>query len=280
MFNLCLEKLQKDRRKDTLKVCRIIFKVLSSYFSHSWVLGRKGPFLHTPPSLLTQNSWPEKITPINQQATALPHPAGPALPFSLGFLAHPLLFSSSLRISLIPHHRCTELDEKRPPLFLCLEERRECSERTHEWLCLVKLPRCAAMGMTSTRLIYLIECYANKRFTFCPLALLMYPREKLAFGHRAQFSETIKRHRETLRLQTEGRPRGPNKSLDSSLTRPEVRPLSDRSETCASGFVALGPVTGSQLSVTNGPIVCWAGSDRLLSPSSEYELRYCMLLGE
>lgn len=76
---------------------------------------------------------------------------------------------------------------ERPLLFLCLEERRECSERTHEWLCLVKLPRCAAMGMTSTRLIYMIECYANKRFTFCPLALLMYPREKLAFGHRARF---------------------------------------------------------------------------------------------
>lgn len=153
MFNLGLEKLQKDRRTDTLKVCWILFKVFS-YFSHCWVLDQKGQVLHHL-SLFSLCTSDQKNNP-NQQAATLPQPAGPALFLYLDFLAHPLLLSSPQCITLIPHHRCTELGEQRPLLFLPLEERQERTEHTHEWLCLAKLPQCAAMGMTCTRLSYLI----------------------------------------------------------------------------------------------------------------------------
>lgn len=53
---------------------------------------------------------------------------------------------------------------------------------------------------------------------FCPLAFLVYPREKLKFGHVT----LIRNHQKsqgTISLEIDGGSRAFNKSLDSSLTQ-------------------------------------------------------------
>lgn len=177
MFNLGLEKLQKDRRTDTLKVCWILFKVFS-YFSHCWVFDQKGQVLHH----------------LNQPASSNSPPASGASPFPRPWF--PGSSIASLQLSMHLPHSTLQMHRagwaKTAPLFTL--GGKTGMHWTYTWMAVSrKASSMCCYGNDMYAIVILDTVLCKQEIFFLPLGTANVPKGKLPFGHCAW----IRNHQKT-----------------------------------------------------------------------------------